>query len=232
MENLRTRTVGEIVALNFRTADVFSNAGIDFCCGGKKSMLESCLEKGIDMDDLENELKTVLDSPISRSHNFNEWKLDFLADYIVNTHHTFVKEKLPALIFYIRKIASVHGENHPELIEVASLFGQLNEELLQHLQREEEVLFPALKATMRENNSSQKSVIKTEIHRMFGEHEFAGGTMDTISQLTFNYNIPPDACNTYSVALKLLKEFEEDLHVHVHLENNILYPKSLVLAES
>jgi regulator of cell morphogenesis and NO signaling len=173
-----------------------------------------------------------LDLPISHSQNFNSWKLDFLCDYILNTHHSYVKEKLPMLIFYTRKIASVHGGNHPELTEVASLFGKLHDELIGHLQMEEEVLFPAVKALVSEENSSNKVVIKTEIQRMLKEHEFVGGAMDTINQLTLNYFIPPDACNTYSVTLKLLKEFEEDLHIHVHLENNILFPKCLIIAES
>jgi len=232
MENLRTRAIGEIVAINFRTAGVFSNAGIDFCCGGKKNMLETCLEKGIDIDSLEKELKTAMYLPISHSQNFNEWKLEFLCDYILNTHHAYVKEKLPLLILYTRKIASVHGGNHPELIEVASLFGKLQDELMGHLQMEEEVLFPAVKVLVSEENSSGKGVIKTEIQRMLKEHEFVGGAMDTINQLTLNYITPTDACNTYSVTLKLLKEFEEDLHIHVHLENNILFPKCLVIAES
>jgi regulator of cell morphogenesis and NO signaling len=232
MENLRNQAVGDIVARNFRTAAVFSKAGIDFCCGGKKNITESWIEKGIDINDLETELNKVLEEPVSRSHNFNEWKLGFLADYILNTHHTFVKEKLPDLVFYTRKIASVHGDNHPELMEVASLFGKISDELTQHLVKEEEVLFPAIKEVSGGKNLHLQGIIKSEIQRMLGEHEFAGGAMDTINRLTSNYLIPSDACNTYMVTLKLLKEFEDDLHIHVHLENNILFPKSLKIADS
>ncbi len=163
--------------------------------------------------------------------NFKEWELGFLSDYIVNTHHKFVLKNLPELVFYTQKIADVHGAHHPELIEVASLFIKINEELLQHLKNEEEVLFPAIKEAEKHASQLVKSTIISEITRMQGEHEFAGGAMDKINVLTQNYLIPDDACNTYRVSLKLLEQFEDDLHIHVHLENNILYPKALKMAE-
>ena len=163
--------------------------------------------------------------------NFKEWDLSFLSDYIVNTHHKFVLKNLHDLVFYSQKIANVHGEHHPELLEVASLFTKINEELLQHLKNEEEVLFPAIKEAEKNASAEVKATIVSEITRMQGEHEFAGGAMDKINVLTHNYFIPEDACNTYRVSLKLLEQFEDDLHIHVHLENNILYPKALKLAQ-
>lgn len=224
-------TIGEIVASDFRAASLFKEAGIDFCCGGNKSLTEACKEKGADVTHLIQQLETLAQSPVSSAMNFKEWELSFLSDYIVNTHHKFVLKTLPDLVFYTRKIADVHGENHPELIEVAALFTQINEELLQHLKNEEEVLFPAIKKAEKEASVEVKATIVSEITRMQGEHEFAGGAMDKINVLTKNYLIPDDACNTYRVSLKLLEQFEDDLHVHVHLENNILYPKALKLAE-
>jgi regulator of cell morphogenesis and NO signaling len=137
---------------------------------------------------------------------------------------------LPQLTFYTQKIADVHGAHHPELIEIAKLFAQIDTELKQHLRKEEEVLFPAIKETMLTHSEDSKKVIISEIDRMKGEHEFAGGAMDQINRLSINYMVPPDGCNTYQVAFKLLSQFEDDLHVHVHLENNILYPKALDLA--
>jgi regulator of cell morphogenesis and NO signaling len=142
-----------------------------------------------------------------------------------------VLKTLPELVFYTQKIADVHGAHHPELIEVASLFTRINEELLQHLKNEEDVLFPAIRAAEISASPQVKSTIISEVTRMQGEHEFAGGAMDKINVLTKNYLIPADACNTYRVALKLLEQFEDDLHIHVHLENNILYPKALKIAE-
>ena len=224
-------TIGEIVANDFRAASMFKEAGIDFCCGGNKSLTEACKEKGADESHLIQQLETLAQTPVSGAMNFKEWDLSFLSDYIVNTHHKFVLKNLPELVFYTQKIASVHGGHHPELIEVESLFSKINEELLQHLKNEEEVLFPAIKEAEKNASPSVKSTIVSEITRMQDEHEFAGGAMDKINVLTKNYFIPEDACNTYRVSLKLLEQFEDDLHIHVHLENNILYPKALKLAE-
>ena len=224
-------TIGEIVANDFRAASLFKEAGIDFCCGGNKSLSAACKEKGTDVSQLIQQLDTLAQTPVSSALNFKEWDLSFLSDYILNTHHKFVLKNLPELVFYTQKIANVHGDHHTELIEVASLFTRINEELLQHLKNEEEILFPAIKEAEKNSTSQVKETIVSEITRMQGEHEFAGGAMDKINVLTNNYFIPEDACNTYRVSLKLLEQFEDDLHIHVHLENNILYPKALKLAD-
>ena len=231
METKTQSTIGEIVTNDFRAAALFKEAGIDFCCGGNKSLTEACMEKGADASLLIQKLETLAQTPVTGAMNFKEWDLGFLSDYIVNTHHKFVLKHLPELVFYTQKIADVHGPHHPELIEVADLFSKINTELLQHLKNEEEVLFPAIKAAGANPSPEVKSTIISEITRMQGEHEFAGGAMDKINVLTQNYVVPEDACNTYIVSLKLLEQFEDDLHIHVHLENNILYPKALKLAE-
>ncbi len=228
-QQLKTLTVGEIVANDIRTSAPFKKAGIDFCCGGKQSLAEACKEKGINAEQLENEILKATEEPINEFMNFKNWEPVFLSDYIVNTHHKFVVKNLPDLVFYTQKIANVHGDNHAELIEVADLFAKVNDELLQHLKNEEEVLFPAIKEAVQTNSSKAKETIKSEIERMFGEHEFAGGAMDHINVITNGYKVPADGCNTYRVAFDLLEKFEDDLHTHVHLENNILYPKALEL---
>ncbi|TSA39193.1 MAG: iron-sulfur cluster repair di-iron protein [Porphyromonadaceae bacterium] len=225
-------TVGEIVANDFRAASIFKNAGIDFCCGGKRSLSETCEEKGINPATLEKELKELEKEPLSPSLSFKDWDPGFLSDYIMNTHHKFVLKNLPELVFYTQKIASVHGGHHAELIEIAELFAKINQELLQHLKNEEEVLFPAIKKALASNSADIKETIISEISRMTGEHEFAGGAMDRISEISNHYLVPADGCNTYAVTYKLLQQFEDDLHIHVHLENNILYPKALSLAEA
>ena len=227
-------TVGEIVANDFRAAAIFKNAGIDFCCGGKKGLSESCEEKGINLAALEKDLKELESEPLSQSHNFKDWDLGFLCDYIMNTHHKFVLKSLLELVFYTQTIAAVHGGHHPELIEISELFAKINLELRQHLKNEEEVLFPAIKSALSnqsvENASTWKSTIISEISRMSGEHEFAGGAMDHINEISNHYQVPDDGCSTYSVTYRLLEQFEDDLHIHVHLENNILYAKALILA--
>lgn len=229
-ENLINASLGQIVTDDFRAASVFKEAGLDFCCGGKKSLAEACSEKKINPEPVISKLRELENSSESKGHNFNEWSPSFLADYIVNTHHKYVLKNLPELLFYTAKIAQVHGDRHAELIEVADLFSQINTELLQHLRNEEEVLFPAVKRVMDNSTSADRDLIRSEIERMSGEHEFAGGAMDRINEMTSGYLVPDDACNTYRVTLKLLGEFEDDLHIHVHLENNILYPAALRLA--
>jgi regulator of cell morphogenesis and NO signaling len=227
--NFSLLSLGEIVVNDFRAASLFSSVGIDFCCGGKMSLKQACDDKNLDVNNIIVQLQSLAETPANPSQNFNEWDLGFLADYIVNTHHKYVLKTLPELVFYTQKIANVHGLHHPELIEVADLFGKINIELLQHLKNEEEVLFPAIKEALKDNSPNVKKIIQSEIKRMSGEHEFAGGAMDKINEITKGYLVPADGCNTYSISFKLLQQFEDDLHVHVHLENNILYPKSLLL---
>lgn len=229
--DLKETTIGQIVTDDFRAAEIFKRVGIDFCCGGNKSVEIACAEKNLDVEQLIAELDELTFRRSGQVHDFKNWKIDFLADYIVNTHHQYVLKNLPELEYYTQKIAKVHGDTHPELVKVAELFSDINRELLQHLVKEEEVLFPAIKEALDGNSNVAKSTIISEIARMSEEHEFAGGAMDEINQLTDGYQIPVDACNTYRVALQLLSEFEDDLHIHVHLENNILYPKALLLTK-
>jgi regulator of cell morphogenesis and NO signaling len=225
--DINRMTIGEIVAQDFRAASVFKEAGIDFCCGGKKSINEACLEKGIDKDDLIKRLQNLESVPNISGLNFIEWEPGFLCDYIINTHHKYVLKSLPELIYYTQKIASVHGDRHPELNEVSELILKLNNELLPHLKNEEEVLFPSLKRVLNSGSVEFKTIMISEIARLSNEHEIAGGVMDRIKVITNNYLVPGDGCNTYKVTLKLLEQFEDDLHTHVHLENNILFPKAL-----
>jgi regulator of cell morphogenesis and NO signaling len=226
------RTIGEIVALDFRAAGIFKKAGIDFCCGGKKSLEKACEENAIDSAPLVAELMELESKPAGHTKNFLDWDLGFLCDYIVNTHHLYVLKTLPELVFYTRKIAQVHGAHHPELLEVAELFGKINAELLQHLQHEEEVLFPAIKKALRNPTQEVMNLIISEIDRMSGEHEFAGGAMDRINAITMHYRVPEDGCNTYHVTFQMLEQFEDDLHIHVHLENNILYSRALAISNT
>ena len=222
-----SRTIGEIVAQDFTTATIFKEAGLDFCCGGKKTLEEACNEKGIDAAALASRLVNSGEVRTGTTHKFNEWQPGFLCDYIVNEHHSYIRKALPDLVFYTQKIAKVHAGNHRELQEVAELFSQINRELLQHLKKEEDILFPAVKEIFSSRSERSKAVIRKEIDAILGEHEFAGGAMDRINSLTGGYKLPEDACNSYRLTFNLLEKFEDDLHTHVHLENNILFPKTL-----
>lgn len=225
--NLSEETLGEIVVNDFRTSVIFKEAGIDFCCGGQQTLQQACIEKGISLDELEGQINELNVEELSESLNYKEWNLPFLMDYIVNTHHKYVVKTLPDLVFYTKKISTVHGEHHPELVDIAHKIVEINTELTSHLKREEEVLFPAIKEIIQNSSKKSKDIIQSEISRMLGEHDFAGRTMDEINVNTNGYEVPVDGCNTYKVTFKLLRQFEDDLHIHVHLENNILFPKAL-----
>jgi regulator of cell morphogenesis and NO signaling len=162
-------------------------------------------------------------------NDFNEWPLDFLADYIINTHHQYVRKTLPGLLEFTEKIARVHGDHHPELLTVATLFGQVGDELTAHMKKEESVLFPAIRAVWKEPQHQARGILRPAIAAMVSEHEFAGGALDRIGELTGGYQVPDDGCQTYRATMTLLEQFENDLHIHVHLENNILFPKALNL---
>lgn len=224
-----SQQLGDIVVEDFRTAEVFKSFGLDFCCGGRKSLSDACAEKSIPVDNVIAKLDTLQYQPTVGGRNYNEWALDFLADYIVNTHHHYVDKTMPDLDFYTKKIANVHGHNHPELVQVADLFQQVNDELTQHMKHEEEVLFPAIKDAFKTQSAASKKIIAEEMERVLGEHDFAGQAMEKINIITGGYAVPGDACNTYMVSLKLLEQFENDLHTHIHLENNILFLKALKL---
>jgi len=221
---MKDRTVGEWVAEDFRSASIFKDAGIDFCCGGDKNVTDACNEKNIDPLDIEEKLVALENQAHAQALDFKNWPISFLCDYIVNIHHSYVKKNLPDLKFYTQKIADVHSEHHPELINVASLFSKLFTELSEHLQNEEEKLFPAVKNIQPDSADNQTAFFNSELEHLISEHESAGEILHQIQKLTGNYLIPDDACNTYRLTMNLLSEFEDDLHVHIHLENNILFP--------
>lgn len=227
-------TIGEIVAEDYRKAEVFSKFGIDFCCGGKDPLEETCNKSGIDANEVKKALKELDENSLqSTSPDYNNWELDFMVDYIVNTHHTYVAGALPQLDELTTKVASVHGDSHPEVIKIGSLYNAIADELRMHMQKEENILFPYVKqmaVAKRNNESIQPSpfgTIANPINMMEMEHESAGGSMQSINELSNGFSTPEGACNTYEVLYAKLKEFEEDLHRHIHLENHILFPKAI-----
>jgi regulator of cell morphogenesis and NO signaling len=194
---------------------------------------EACAEKGIDVTKVEQELQTADKSPAtSRPLPYNDWNLDFLADYIVNTHHSYVKKTIPDLRNYSQKVAQVHGAHHPELSEINKLVQEVCDEMSEHMVKEETVLFPYVKHLVKTNGDTKFDSLETvqePIDIAVTEHELVGGNMEQIRKLSNNYELPEDACASYSYLFKTLDEFEDDLHTHVHLENNILFPKALNL---
>ena len=228
--DLKEMKVGDIVTKDFRTAQVFKTYGIDFCCGGNVSLKEITAKKNIYLEKIETELTNLVGRNSNLNLNYQDWEADFLADYIVNQYHNKVVRVTPQLTEYVNKIARVHGERHPELIEIDKRFEVVVKELLTHQTQEENILFPAIKEALSQGTQKSKYTIKAQLKDMLKDHDMIGKTMDEINALSNNYKLPNDACKTYMVAFKMLEEFEDDLHVHVHLENNILFPKIEKLA--
>lgn len=231
--DLANQTLAEIVADNLRSAIVFEEFGLDFCCKGKRPLSEACADKNVDVKKVVNSLNEL--NVNGESLNVNDWEPDFLVDYIINNHHQYVRRMIPVISLHADKIASVHGQNHPETIRIADLFLAVREELESHMIKEERILFPYIKQLCLAKRNNEQAVqppfgtIQNPIRMMEAEHESAGDAMHSIKSLSENFNPPADACNTFKALYSELKEFEEDLHKHIHLENNILFPKSIVL---
>ncbi len=236
MTDLQNKTVANLVAENIKTAHVFKKHGIDFCCGGGLAIAKACQKKGLDFALLEQELLAV-DQPVQRAEDYNSWELDFLANYIVNVHHSYVREAIPLIIQYSTKVAKVHGGHYKEVPKVHDLFQEVADELLSHLRKEEALLFPyivKLAEAKRTGALTARPAFGTAgnpIRIMMMEHESAGDSFKTIAVLTDNYTPPQGACNTFRALYAKLEEFERDLHRHIHLENNILFPKAMKLEQ-
>jgi regulator of cell morphogenesis and NO signaling len=225
-------TLGAIAAKDLRKAEIFKKYGLDFCCGGKKTVKEACVEKGIDVTKIEQELQQADKVISTRPLPYQEWSLDFLADYIVNTHHTYVRKTIPELSELTAKVARVHGDQHPELHVIHSLVNDIVEELSSHLVKEEEIVFPYIKKVAKKN--AQPSVedvagLQAPINLMEMEHEAVGEKLEEIRALSNGYTVPADGCASYNLLFKMLTDFEDDLFTHIHLENNILFPKAIQL---
>ena len=235
MNNLMNKKVGEIVAEDYRTAQIFKNHKIDFCCKGNRSVQEVAEKNKLDVDVLMREIDEVQRQNYDENSDFKSWQLDLLADYIEKKHHRYVEERIPVLKQYLNKLCKVHGQRHPELLEITEHFNNSADELTMHMQKEELVLFPwvrkMVKAEQRQEplEAPHFGTVQNPISMMIQEHENEGERFRQIAGLSDNYNPPADACNTYLVTFRLLEEFEDDLHRHIHLENNILFPKAEVL---
>jgi regulator of cell morphogenesis and NO signaling len=236
-QDQKGETVGEIAAADIRKAEVFKRYGIDFCCGGKKSLKQACLEKNLDPNKIQQELNKVAAQAEGRnkSFDFNRWQADFLVDYIYNEHHLYYYEEAPVIADLLEKVANHHGQKHPELIALYNLYNKLQKELNAHFLKEERVLFPHIKNLVQAKKTrtfpmpSGINNIQQPLHLMEEEHDEAGSILRAINEATNNYTLPEDACKSYSLLYHKLKNLEEDLHQHIHLENNVLFPKAAAI---
>lgn len=225
------QTVGEIVAQDYRTASVFQSQGIDFCCKGDRTLQEVCESKNIAAPVLMEQLSEATASQEKGAPDYRSWPLDLLADYVEKKHHRYVAAKSPELLQYLVKLCKVHGERHPELFEIRNEFAHIYNELTVHMQKEERILFPFVRRLVTEKQPSRSpfGTVENPINMMVHEHKVEGDRIAKISELSNQYTPPADGCATYRVAFAMLREFEEDLHLHIHLENNILFPRAIQL---
>jgi regulator of cell morphogenesis and NO signaling len=227
MQNLRNKTLAQIVTGDHRAASIMEKYHLDFCCKGKRSLEQACSEQHISPEELIEELEG-LNNNKEETTAFEQMSMTQLIDHILLKHHTYVKTEGPQIMFYLQKVAGKHGDRHPELIRIFELFSEVKQEMDFHMQKEELILFPRIKQ-LDLPNSDRKSMefLLAPISVMEQEHELAGGHLQEIRQLTNDYTPPQDACTTYKLSFAALESFEKDLHQHVHLENNILFPKAI-----
>lgn len=228
-----TNTIREIVVSIPASTRLFEGLGIDYCCGGQRPLMEACQKANIQVNEVLGSLeKLVQADPESQERDWQAESLTELTNYIVEKHHVFTKAELPRLEKLMAKVCTVHGQNHPELLRLRDLFDVLHQELGPHLLKEEQVLFPYIER-MEEAFINQRGVqppffgtVKNPVRMMMMEHDSAGDVLAEMRHLTNGYQPPPDVCISYRTLYAALAAFEADLHQHIHLENNILFPRA------
>lgn len=228
---LETKSLARIVADDFRAAEVFERYNLDFCCKGKRPLNLACQEKGIDISGVMTELSSLPQEP-GNHQRYNDWSVEFLADYIVQQHHSYVRTMIPIIEMHLQKVVNAHAAKHPEVIEIQELFQRMSGELLSHITQEETSVFPLIKQiTLQHELSTDDSSLRQElvgaIDMLDEEHRAAGDTLAAIQTLTNSFTPPPGACTTFRVLYQELKAFQEDMFRHIHLENNILFPQAV-----
>lgn len=218
------KSLGDLVTERESRGEILEHFGLDFCCGGKKSLEVACAELNLRVDDVVRALEEADQrTPVEGSRDWTKATLRDLADHIVGTHHVYLRSALPELEVKVRKVAEVHGAHHPELLQVRDTFLMLKREIEAHMEKEEDVVFPAVKAAEAKRKAGDVAAAMKELE---DEHVVVGDALHKIRALTNSYAVPDDACPTYRSALKGLSALEMDTHHHVHKENNILLPRA------
>lgn len=233
-------TVGEVAVSFPSTSRVFEQHHIDYCCGAYRSIADACAEQNIAVDDLISQLRRVSqEAPPPDVQDWTKTSLTKLIDYILETHHQYLYDEVPRLDQMLSKVIDAHGNRHPEsLIPLGGVFNSFEREIEDHLLKEERVLFPLIKEmeTAQERGTSLPEFgcgsVNNPVRVMRYEHDNAGNALLEIRRLTDNHTPPEDACNTYRILFHGLLELEQDLHQHIHLENNILFPRVIALEDA
>jgi len=231
-------SLGEIATKDLRKVEVFKKYGLDFSCDGKKTVKEACAERGLDVTKVEQELQQADKNPVTLQLPYDEWDLDFFVDFIQNTHHRYIRKNLPEITTYSNKVMEVHCDRHPELIEINNLVKEINTTLPALLEEEENILFPKIKELFQRSKSEESSnpkiteSLRNVILSADKVHQLVNKDLSEIRKLSNNYTLPEDACASYTLLFRMLDEFEDNTQLHIHLENNILFPKALKLEKS
>jgi regulator of cell morphogenesis and NO signaling len=237
MTVMTTKTVREVALSNPAATRIFEQFGIDYCCGGYHPLEQACEKANVSLDQVLDSLETAEKAahaglPV---HDWNQEPLSELIAHIKHTHHKYTREETARLTALLQKVCSAHGQNHPELFEVQRTFGSLAQELVTHLMKEEIVLFPYVER-MEEATVQREPVlpapfgtVQNPIGMMEHEHESAGNALRAMRKASKDYTAPPDACVSYQTLYTALAAFEADLHQHIHLENNVLFPRAITM---
>lgn len=233
-KSLSSLSLAQIVNSNHKAASIFEKYHLDFCCKGKRSLEQACTEQQLAIHQVTEELENIFSNDIDiATIDFEKMNLTQLCDYILQTHHAYVKNEMPQIYAYLQKVSSKHGERHPELFKLFQIFTAVKEEMEGHMKKEELVLFPRIKELQKlaDNEKARLQLnigyLQSPITVMEQEHDHAGGLLNDIRIFSNDYTPPQDACTTYRLCFAALKAFELDLHQHVHLENNVLFPKAI-----
>ena len=229
--------VRDIVSHDYRTADVFRKYDIDFCCGGKWALDIACISKGVDTDTVLKELKKITSqTPLNAVMDFDDWDLDFLSDYIYNIHHRYLKRSLPEIQAYIKTFLDGHRKKYPELEELEVIFAKFMKDIPPHMTQEEEILFPYIRQIFYawKNRESYARLLVRTLRKpveevMQKDHQTTGALLHRMREITNDYTPPPNACLSHKVTFAKLKELDTELVQHIHLENNILFPKAIAM---
>lgn len=238
MQINQNTTLGEIVAENYQAAAIFDKFQMDFCCHGNRSLHEACQEKKVPVEEVLAAVQAATQSnepdTTGVPRDIKDWPLDLMADYVEKKHHRYVTQQIPEIEAYVIKINKVHGHHHPELAAVQQIFQETAGELTMHMKKEELMLFPYIRKMVQAKISGRPVTpapfgsIANPVNAMLADHEMEGERSARLRELTNNFQAPADGCNTYRLTFKLLEAFEQDLHQHIHIENNILFPGAII----
>lgn len=212
---------------------ILEDAGLDYCCGGGKSLAEACLHADVNAEEILQRLRETSQQVDPAERQWVNAPLAELTTHIREKHHRWVREAIPRITMLLAKVHAKHGANHPELTEIQALFAELGREMIMHMQKEEQILFPFIEALERSKNENREleppffQTVRNPVHAMMKEHDAAGELVRQIRKASGEYVPPEGACASYKGLYENLREFETDLHQHVHLENNILFPRAV-----